>query len=313
MKFVYEPINFEQWIGGCADAAVDSQGRIFALCGPHPLTIFSPEGKIIGGWPEGLIGGGHGIYIDEQDFVYIIDSGWHVLSKFTTDGKPLMMIGNKGVPSDSGAVNGNFKTVKRGAPPFYSPSKVTVSPRGEIFVTDGYGNARVHRFAADGTLLASWGEPGGGPGEFRIPHGIGVDDQDRVYVADRENNRVQIFDINGKLLNIWEGINRPDGLCVRDGIVYVAELGHITYVDNVLYEPYENMPWSMVKIFDVKGNELCRFGGEETWKDGNFFAAHGANLDREGNLYISEAGWPTNESTPPEKPHHALQKFRPVK
>jgi DNA-binding beta-propeller fold protein YncE len=312
MKFEYAPINYEVWIGGCADAAVDSQGRIFALCGPHPLTIFNQEGKIVGGWPEGIIGGGHGIYIDNDDYVYVIDSGWNVLSKFTTEGKLLLQVGNKGVPSDTGAINGNFKTIKRGAPPFYSPSKVTVSPRGEIFVTDGYGNARVHRFSAEGKLLASWGEPGGGPGEFRIPHGVGVDDENRVYVADRENNRVQIFDVEGKLLNIWEGINRPDGLCVRDGIVYVAELGHITYVDNVLYEPYENMPWSMVRIYDTAGHELTKFGEKETWKDGNLFAAHGANLDREGNLYIAEAGWPTNESTPPEIPHHALQKFRRV-
>jgi sugar lactone lactonase YvrE len=312
VRFVYEPINYEVWISGCADAAVDSRGHIFALCGPHPLTIFDQEGKIIGGWPKGLIGGGHGIFIDDQDFVYIIDSGWNVLSKFTVEGRLLMQVGNRGVPSNSGAINGNFKTIKHGAPPFNSPSKVTVSSRGEIFVTDGYGNSRVHRFSAEGKLLTSWGEPGGGPGEFRIPHGIGVDKNDRVYVADRENNRVQVFDPEGKLLDIWEGINRPDGICVRDGIVYVAELGHITYVDNVLYEPYENMPWSMVRIFDSAGRELCRFGGEETWKAGNFFAAHGINLDREGNLYISEAGWPVNESTPPERPHHALQKFRRV-
>jgi DNA-binding beta-propeller fold protein YncE len=311
MKFEYEPLNFEVRIDGCADAAVDSDGVIFALYGPHQLTRFDPHGKVVGDWPNGLIGGGHGIYIDEADFVYIIDSGWQVLSKFTRDGELLMQIGEKGVRSDTGST-GNFKDIRQGAGPFNSPSKVTVSPRGEIFVTDGYGNARIHRFSKDGKLLASWGEPGGEPGQFRIPHGIGVDKNDRVYVADRENNRIQIFDVEGKLLHIWNGINRPDGLCIRDDTVYVAELGHIAYVDNVLYEPYENMPWSMMRVYNTDGRELTHFGDADTWKDGNFFAAHGVNLDREGNLYISEAGWPLNESTPPELPHQALQKFRRI-
>jgi len=310
MKFEYEPIDFAFWIEGCADAAVDSEDRIFALCGPHPVTIFDQSGRVVGGWGEGRIGGGHGIYIDAEDYVYVIDSGWNLLHKFTLAGEQLMQVGEKGRHSDTGAVNGNFKTIARGAGPFYSPSKVTVSPRGEIYVADGYGNARVHRFSKDGRLLASWGEPGGAPGQFRIPHGVAVDENDRVYVADRENDRVQVFDPEGRVLGIWEGVHRPDGLCYRDGVVYVAELGHILYVDNVLYEPYENMPWSMVRAYDTEGRELARFGGPEGWKPGNLFAAHGANLDRAGNLYIAEAGWPTNESAPPEKPHHALQKFR---
>lgn len=309
MKFEYAPIDFEIYMSGCADAAVDSQGRIYALAGPDPVTVFDQSGKIVGRWGKGDIAGAHGIYIDENDFVYIIDSEDQVAGKFTTDGKLLMLIGTRGVRSDTGS-KGNFKEVKRGAGPFNSPSKITTSPKGEIFVTDGYGNSRVHRFSADGKLLASWGEPGGEPGQLRIPHGIGVDENDRVYVADRENDRVQVFDTEGKLLDIWENIYRPDGLCVRDGKVYVAELGHIMYVDNVLYEPYENMPWSKVRVFDANGKELCAFGGPEGWKAGNMFAAHGINLDKEGNVYVSEADWPMNESTPPEKPHTALQKFR---
>jgi DNA-binding beta-propeller fold protein YncE len=285
---------------------VDSQGRIFAVSIPYPVTIFSQQGKLIKRWPEELCGCAHGVYIDENDFVYIIDSDWHVLSKFTTEGELLMSVGTKGLPSDTGVEKGNFKTIKRGAGPLNSPSKVTVSPRGEIFVTDGYGNARVHRFSPEGKLLASWGEPGGGPGEFRLLHGIGVDKNDRVYVADRENNRVQIFDPEGKVLGIWDNINRPDGICVRDNLVYVAELGHIAYVDNVLFEPYENMPWSMVKVFDTEGNELTRFGGADPWKPGNLFSAHGANLDSAGNLYIADSGLPDDV---PAHPRHALQKY----
>jgi sugar lactone lactonase YvrE len=310
MKFVHEPIDFEVYIGGCGDAAVNSKGLIYAVSIPHPVTVFDQNGKIIKQWPKEVAGCAHGVYIDDKDDVYIIDSDWHVISKFSPEGDLLLRVGNKGVPSDTGVVNGNFKTIKRGAPPFNAPSKITVSPKGEIFVTDGYGNARVHRFSADGKLLASWGEPGGEKGQFRIPHGIGVDENNRVYVADRENNRIQIFDVEGRLLSIWNDIHRPDGICVRDGIVYVSELGHIAYVDNVLFEPYENMPWSMVRVFDTSGRELTRFGGDDPWKDGNLFSAHGANLDREGNLYIADSGLPDNP--PAGKKRHALQKFKRV-
>lgn len=312
MQFVHEPIDFEVYIGGCGDAAVDSQGRIFAVSIPYPVTIFDRKGRLIKRWPEGLIGCAHGIYIDEEDYVYIVDSDWHLLTKFTPEGEILFRIGNRGVPSDTGAEQGNYKTIKRGAPPFYAPSKVTVSPRGEILVSDGYGNSRVHRFSAEGKLLASWGEPGGEPGQFRLLHGIGVDKNDRVYVADRENNRIQIFDLEGRVLDIWNGINRPDGICVRDDRVYVAELGHLAYNDNVMYELYENMPWSRVVVFDTNGREVTRFGGEDPWQAGNLFSAHGANLDREGNLYIADSGLPDPHTAPAGPRRHALQKFKRI-
>ncbi|MDR1176433.1 MAG: hypothetical protein LBK83_13305 [Treponema sp.] len=312
MQFEFEPIDFEVYIGGCGDAAVDSKGRIFAVSIPYPVTVFSQEGKILSRWPEDCCGCAHGIYIDENDFVYIADSDRHVLSKFSPNGDLLMQAGNKGRPSSSGVEKGNYKTIRRGAEPFNAPSKVTVSVRGEIFVADGYGNSRVHRFSSGGKLLASWGEPGGEPGQFRLVHGVGVDENDRVYVADRENDRVQIFDTEGRVLDIWNDIKRPDGICVRDGIVYVAELGHLAYNDNVMYEPYENMPWSRVRVFDTEGHELTRFGGEDPWKPGNLYSAHGANLDREGNLYIADSGLPDPETAPPGKKRHALQKYKRI-
>ncbi|MDR2068634.1 MAG: 6-bladed beta-propeller [Spirochaetaceae bacterium] len=312
MRFVHEPIDFEVYIGGCGDAAVDSRGRIFAISIPYPVTIFGQDGKLIKRWPEGIIGCAHGIYIDEADYVYIVDSDWHLLTKFSPEGEILMRIGSRGVRSDTGAEKGNYKTIRWGAPPFYAPSKVTVSPWGEIFVTDGYGNSRVHRFSAEGKLLASWGEPGGGPGQFRLPHGIGVDKDNRVYVADRENDRVQIFDVEGQVLDIWNNINRPDGICVRDDLVYVAELGHIAYNDNVMYELYENMPWSQVVVFDTGGCEITRFGGEDPWREGNLYSAHGANLDREGNLYIADSGLPDSNFVPDGRRRHALQKFKRI-
>ena len=314
LKYEFEPLDFDSGSMGCvADAAVDSNGNIFAMTGGEaPLTVFDSDGKFLYRWGKGLIGGCHGIYIDKEDFVYIADSGDHVVMKFAPGGELLMTLGKRGVHSDSGSVNANFKTIQRGAGPFYAPSKVTSSPAGEIFVTDGYGNSRVHRFSASGKLLASWGEPGGAPGQFRIPHGVGVDENNIVYVADRENYRIQIFDVEGTLKNIWEDISRPDGLCVANGLVYVAELGYRMYVDNVLFEPYEGSPWSQVRVFDLNGVEQARFGGPEGWKAGNMYAAHSVNVDSQGSIYVGEAGWPTNEYPLPENLHPALQKFRMV-
>ncbi|GHU65770.1 hypothetical protein FACS1894184_02200 [Clostridia bacterium] len=313
LEYRYEPINFEIPLPCVPDAAVDSRGRIFCMTdgNPEPIVVFDQQGKVLYSWGTGVIKGCHGIFIDENDYIYVADSGDHTVKKFAADaGHALLMtLGNPGVPSDTGAIKGNFKTIQRGAGPFYSPSKVSVSPNSEIFVSDGYGNSRVHRFSTDGELLASWGEPGGGPGEFRIVHGVGVTQDGRVYVADRENNRVQIFDVTGKLLDIWNGINRPDGLCVANNMVYVAELGHIFYVDNVMYEPYENMPWSRVRVFDLDGNELACFGGADPAVPGNMWSAHSINVDSEGSIYVGEAGWPESEQPKPVNLHAALQKF----
>ena len=118
--------------------------------------------------------------------------------------------------------------VTRAAGPFNTVTNVTLAPDGEIYAADGYGNARVHRFAADGRLLASWGEPGSGPGQFNLPHGIAVDRGGRVYVADRENSRIQIFSRDGALREIWDWVNRPCDLFIdAEERIHVAELGFV--------------------------------------------------------------------------------------
>ncbi len=309
--YVLAPQDYGLPLTNVADVAVDSGNNVFAMVrGETPVLVFNPQGKFLYGWGKGMIAGPHGIYIDSNDNVFCVDTKDHVVLKFTTDGKLLMTLGLKGVASDSGSVKGNFKTVKRGAGPFNVPTKVATSKSGDIFVSDGYGNARVHRFSAEGKLIRSWGEPGTGPGQFNLPHGIAVDDNDNVYVADRENERIQVFDIEGNLKSIWTNIYRPSAICVHQGKVYVTELGHRTYVDNVLFTPDGKGPWSRVRIFDTAGVEQANFGGPEGWKPGNFFAPHGICVDREGAIYVAEVVWPANESAPPKDLHAALQKFR---
>jgi len=313
VHYVFVPQDYGMPMNNVADVAVDSKNNVFTIVrGETPILVFNSEGKFLYGWGKGMIAGPHGIYIDSHDNVFCVDTKDHVVSKFTTDGKLLMTLGVKGVPSDSGSVKGNFKTVKRGAAPFNVPTKVATSRSGDIFISDGYGNARVHRFSADGKLIKSWGEPGTGPGQFNLPHGIAVDDSDNVYVADRENERIQVFDVEGNLKSIWTNIYRPSAICVHQGKVYVTELGHRTYADNVLFTPDGKGPWSRVRVFDPAGVEQANFGGPEGWKPGNFFAPHGICVDKDGAIYVAEVIWPANESAPPKDLHTALQKFRPV-
>jgi sugar lactone lactonase YvrE len=312
-RFQFVPQKFGILMSNVADVAVDSKNDVFAIVrGDTPILVFNPQGKFLRGWGKGLIGGPHGIFIDSHDNVFCVDNRDHVVLEFDTRGNLLMTLGTRGAPSDSGSVKGNFKTVQRGAGPFNVPTKVATSRSGDIFVSDGYGNARVHRFSADGKLIKSWGEPGTGPGQFNLPHGIAVDDHDNVYVADRENERIQVFDIDGHLKAIWPQICRPSAISVHQGKIYVTELGRRLYVDNVLFTPDGTGPWARVRIFDPSGVELGSFGGAEGWRPGNFFAPHGICLDQEGAMYVAEVIWPAQESAPPKDLHPALQKFKPV-
>src|SRR2546426_828924 len=188
--------------------AVDSQERVYVFCrGRHPLIVFDKEGRFLTAWGEGRFVRPHGIFITRDDRVFLVDDLGHTVYEYAPGGELRRRIGD-GRPSDTGYVPGQSPVV-RAAGPFNAVTNVALAPDGEIYAADGYGNARIHRLAADGTLLASWGEPGSGPGQFNLPHGIAVDRGGRVYVADRENSRIQIFSRDGTLQEIWDWVNRP--------------------------------------------------------------------------------------------------------
>jgi streptogramin lyase len=182
----------------------------------HPLVIFDREGGFLASWGDGILESAHGIYIDVDDNVYCTDHEAHCIYKFNPNGELVMTLG---VPGQSGKTDGD---------PFNQPTDAAIASTGELFVADGYGNARVHKFSPDGELLLSWGERGSGPGQFALPHCVRIDKHDRVWVCDRENNRVQTFDTDGRFLTGWTGLLRPDMVCFdpHDDVVYVAELTH---------------------------------------------------------------------------------------
>ncbi|MEZ6060610.1 MAG: hypothetical protein R3C19_09630 [Planctomycetaceae bacterium] len=157
-------------------AATDSNNRVYVFNrGIHPVIIFSPDGDFLSSWGEGVFARAHGITIGPDDSVYCVDDLDHTVKKFSPDGRLLLTLGTSGRSSDTGATTVDYRTIQRAGPPFNFPTNLAISPNGDLFVADGYGNARIHRFTADGRLVLSWGEAGDEPGQFHVPHGIAVD------------------------------------------------------------------------------------------------------------------------------------------
>ena len=211
-----------------AAVGVNSAGHVYLFCrAEHPVLMYERDGRFVGSWGEGVFTmRAHGITIAPDDSVWCVDDAGHSVRKFTPDGELLLTLGdNAGKPSDSGYDGSTLTTVARGAPPFNRPTNLAVARNGDLYVSDGYGNARVHRFSSTGKLLASWGEPGTGPGQFMLPHGIAVDAMGSVLVCDRENDRIQVFTAEGRFLREITEVQRPTQVVVANGLMYVSELG----------------------------------------------------------------------------------------
>jgi len=274
-----------------AAVATDSQDRVFVFNrGEHPVMIFDPDGSFRNSWGEGIFARPHGIFIVPNDTVYCTDDRDHTVRKFTPDGRLLLTLGTSGRPSDTGATSVDFRTIRRAGPPFHYPTNLALSPQGEMYVSDGYGNARVHKFSPDARLLFSWGKPGAGPGQFHIPHGIAVDGRGTVYVADRENSRIQLFSPDGEFLAEWTDVARPCQVFINaTGNVYVAELGFIAGMWPGTTAPSDDALGGRLSIFDQGGRLVARWGGgRNPCAPGDFFAPHGICVDSRGDIYVAE-------------------------
>jgi DNA-binding beta-propeller fold protein YncE len=262
-------------VRACA-VAVDSHDRVYCFNRnkDHPIVIFDREGDFVGSWGAGLFQFPHAIRIDADDNVWLTDEHYGQFFKFTADGRLLQTIGERDKRSDTGVPDDDYSStawrkVTHGGGPFNLPTDVIVAPDGSYFMSDGYGNARVHKFAADLTLVKSWGEPGKAPGQFNLPHGLWIDRRGRLLVADRENDRVQIFDQNGELLTIWAvELIGPAFFCVdRDDIVYIPEHNS-----------------GMISILTLDGERLARWGSEI------HKSTHGIWVDSQGSIYAVQPG-----------------------
>lgn len=261
-----------------ADVAVDSQDRVYVFNrGEHPMMVFEQDGTFAGSWGEGLFVRPHGVTLGPDEALYCVDDGGHCIRKCTLDGQILMTIGTPGEPAN-----------RQSGQPFNQPTKVAFDPKtGDLYISDGYGNARVHKYSSDGQHLFSWGEYGTEPGQFNLVHSAATDEEGRVYIADRESHRVQIFDDQGKFLDQWNNLHRPCGLHIEGQYVYIGQLlSHLAV--NADY-PYIG---ACVSIHDLTGRRLARLGGAHPGEEpGQFTAPHGLALDSQGAIYVGEVSW----------------------
>src|SRR5687767_4060096 len=257
--------------------AVTAKGTVLVFHrGAHPILEFDSSGKLIRSWGDAMISegkvagipkenwapdrsrysavygaagctacGAHSVRIDQQGNIWVVDATAHVVYKTNPDGKEIMRLGTKGT---SGATQSTFNL----------PTDIAFAANGDLYVTDGYGGARVVKFSRVGKYLSEWGKRGTGPGEFGLPHNIVVDGQGRVYVSDRDNQRIQIFDADGKFLSEWKGTGGVSGLAMtRDGHIVTGAV-----------------------VRDLSGNVVAKLPDAAP--------AHGAAVDDAGNIYLAQ-------------------------
>jgi sugar lactone lactonase YvrE len=254
----------------------------------HPIIVLESDGTFVRSFGEGSFTFAHAIAFGVDGLLYCVDVAGHLVRVFTPDGELVHTIAGPGAaPSDTGYTT-DFRTILRAAGPFNQPTKMVTAANGDLFASDGYGNARVHRFSPTGELRTSWGEPGDKHGAFNIPHSVLVLPDERVLVCDRENSRIQVFDLDGHYLNEWTDLARPDDVCVDDaGNVYVAELGERAALFPFMPRPYGQDRVARISVLDLDGKVLMRWGDDPSG-DIQFVAPHGIAVDSGGNLYIGE-------------------------
>jgi NHL repeat len=293
-------------LGDVAGVGVDGSDCVYLFHrGAHPLIVLDRSGRYLRSWGDGVFRRPHGVHMGPDQSIYLTDDGDHTVRKCSLEGKVLLTIGIADAAAEF--MSGD---------PFRRCTHTALSPDNEIYVSDGYGNARVHKFAQNGKHLLSWGEPGAAPGQFNLPHNIACDADGWVYVADRENHRIQVFDGNGRFETQWHNLHRPSGMYMRPGkcpLCYVGEIG--PYYDFNRGAP--NLG-PRLSILSHQGELLARIATEPAGgtAPGQFISPHGIAVDSRGDIYVGEVSYTAWPSMFPDRPLptslRCLQKFRKV-
>jgi DNA-binding beta-propeller fold protein YncE len=279
-------------LGDVAAVGVDTEDNVYVFNrGPHPMIVLDRHGRFLRSWGEGVFTRPHGLHIGPDQLAYCTDDGDHTVRKCTLDGRVLLTLGVPARP-----------TTFMSGQPFCRCTHTALSPNGDIYVSDGYGNACVHKFSERGELIRSWGGPGSDPGEFYIPHNICCDRDGWVYVADRENHRIQVFDADGRYEAQWNNLHRPCALfqdTAREPRMYVGELGPMFRSAT----PYSPNLGARISLLDQEGRPLSRLGGPNMGTgQTEFIAPHGVAADARGDIYVGEVAnlmWPVISEEPP--------------
>lgn len=259
-----------------AGVAIGADNLVYVFArGEYPVVVFDMEGDYVSTWGKGVFTNPHAITPGPENTFYCTDHFDHTVRWMTSDGKLKMTLGTPNKPSEI-----------HGGKPFNKPTDVAVDQNsGDIFVSDGYMNSAIHRFSHDGRHVLSWGRPGVDPGEFSLPHNLTIDPDGYVYVADRENHRIQVFDQEGHFQHQYTNVHRPCALRFGiDGLMYVGELGFGGKVSQLV----PNIG-PRVSIIDKSGNRVAKIGDKGFGVDpGQMTAPHGIAVDSKGNIYLGE-------------------------
>ena len=273
-------------LGSVAGVGVDSRGNVFVfhragrtwpdsdvleltpIARPTIDVFDGRSGALLTRWGAKLFAMPHGLTIDDHDNVWLTDVALQQVYKYSHDGQLLLTLGERGVAgNDAGHFN--------------RPTAVAVAPDGSFYISDGYRNTRVMKFSADGKFLFQWGTKGSGPGQFDLPHGIALDAAGKVYVADRSNLRIQVFDASGHFLSQWSGsqLGRPYAIALdQHGNAYIADGGDQPQA------PPDRSAWVEVSPDGTPLTRIGRFGNY----DGQFEMAHSIAVDANGAIYVGD-------------------------
>jgi len=265
--------------GGVSAIAVDPQDRVWVFNrGRMPVQVFSSEGRLLDAWGEGLFKAAHGLRLDREGNVWVTDAHAHIVQEFTAKGKILLTLGT---PDEPGEDDRHFN----------QPTDVAVTPRGDVYVSDGYTNNRVVRFDARGRFVRAWGRLGAKPGEFSLPHAVAVDSRGRVYVCDRNNGRIQVFDPDGAFLAEWRNLLVPWGIWIgpKDEILLCGSSPMRWGEGRSLGVPPKDQ---LVMKLNTDGRvlELWTFPTGQSGREqpGELNWLHAIAADSRGNLYLGD-------------------------
>ncbi len=279
-----ENIGRKGWVSGLA---IDDKEQVWIFKkGADPVQVYTADGKFVQSWGQGMFDNPHQLRIDHEGNIWVADFGLHVVQKFTPEGRLLLTLGVRG---EKGKDETHFNM----------PTDMAITPNGDIFVTDGYGNRRVVHFDKNGKYIKEWGGYGTEPGKFVLPHAIVIDSKGKIYIADRNSGRIQVFDQDGNVLDVWTNLIMPWGLSITDDDeIWVCGSSPHWWLRDGKYPEFKDQVFMRFstdgRLLQMWQIPLGDIGDDKNnpdvsgLKPGEAVGIHCLATDSTGNLYVGE-------------------------